>query len=174
VKTLIKVAAREDVQQLTDVGARLFRQTYRGTISDSDIESHNEKHYQYDIQSRELEDSNVISLLVYCDDHLVGFSQIRRNNVSLETPLVCDIELWRIYLDQTVHGKGAAALLMDQIVGAGRQLKGTGLWLAVWDQNDRAIAYYQKHGFKKIGMQPFEIGLDIQNDLVLMLQLPEP
>ena len=45
------------------------------------------------------------------------------------------------------------------------------LWLGVWEQNPRAIAFYQKHGFRTIGEQTFVLGTDRQRDLVMALDL---
>ena len=41
------------------------------------------------------------------------------------------------------------------------------LWLAVWDRNDRARAFYAKSGFSDMGSKEFILGTDRQTDRVM-------
>ena len=41
------------------------------------------------------------------------------------------------------------------------------VWLGVWEQNARALAFYAKWGFREIGKKHFTVGSDVQDDLVL-------
>jgi ribosomal protein S18 acetylase RimI-like enzyme len=41
------------------------------------------------------------------------------------------------------------------------------LLLGVWKENARAIAFYQRLGFREVGSQTFRIGDDEQQDLVM-------
>lgn len=51
-------------------------------------------------------------------------------------------QLWSLNVLPDHHGTGVAAALMDAVIGAG----GAYLWLATG--NDRALAFYRKHGFE--------------------------
>jgi diamine N-acetyltransferase len=46
--------------------------------------------------------------------------------------------------------------------------RATTVWLAVWQRNARAIAFYEKHGFHCTGTQPFLLGSDLQTDDVMV------
>jgi ribosomal protein S18 acetylase RimI-like enzyme len=54
---------------------------------------------------------------------------------------------------------------------AGRELGGRTLWLAVWERNPRAIAFYEKFGFRDVGRQDFRLGSDLQTDRVMVADL---
>ena len=43
--------------------------------------------------------------------------------------------------------------------------------LYVWEKNEKALAFYKKHGFHKIGEHSFVIGSDIQTDHLMRLDL---
>jgi diamine N-acetyltransferase len=45
------------------------------------------------------------------------------------------------------------------------------LWLGVWEQNSRGIAFYRKCGFADVGTQTFVLGSDPQDDRVMALPL---
>ena len=41
------------------------------------------------------------------------------------------------------------------------------VWLDVWEKNLRAIAFYRKWGFIEVGEQTFQLGDDLQQDLLM-------
>jgi putative acetyltransferase len=76
------------------------------------------------------------------------------------------------YLDQLVvapdaWGGGLAALLIDQA----KRLSPTRLDLLVNKDNARAIRFYEKHGFAKVGRKYFRLGDRDEDDWVLERRL---
>ena len=47
------------------------------------------------------------------------------------------------------------------------------VWLDVWEKNPRAIAFYEKWGFKIVGEQSFQLGADLQHDWLMSRSLGE-
>jgi hypothetical protein len=43
------------------------------------------------------------------------------------------------------------------------------VWLSVWDQNPRAIAFYRKVGFEDVGSTEFGVGSDRQTDRIMAI-----
>jgi ribosomal protein S18 acetylase RimI-like enzyme len=41
------------------------------------------------------------------------------------------------------------------------------VWLGVWERNARAMAFYRKHGFARVGAHTFMLGTDAQTDWLL-------
>ena len=62
------------------------------------------------------------------------------------------IELRRLYVHPAWHGTGVAAALMRRVLEEIR-LRGRYCWLYVWEQNSRAIRFYEKSGFKPLGSE---------------------
>jgi ribosomal protein S18 acetylase RimI-like enzyme len=54
---------------------------------------------------------------------------------------------------------------------AALELGGQHLWLGVWERNPRAIAFYLKSGFEKVGSHDFVVGGDTQTDWVFVAPL---
>ena len=44
-------------------------------------------------------------------------------------------------------------------------------WLGVWENNCRALKFYEKYGFKKIGQHNFLLGNDLQTDYLLVMNV---
>jgi RimJ/RimL family protein N-acetyltransferase len=59
---------------------------------------------------------------------------------------------------------------------AAHELGGRTLWLGVWERNPRAIAFYEKCGFRDVGSHDFWVGNDCQTDRIMVTELrrPEP
>ena len=67
---------------------------------------------------------------------------------------------------KTGWGKAWAQLMQACLDEAAKQGCDT-IWLDVWEQNVRARAFYRKWGFVEVGTQLFQLGSDLQHDLIL-------
>ena len=77
------------------------------------------------------------------------------------------MELSRFYVSRKFHGSGVASQMLG-IVLAHAELQGSPtLWLSVWQENARAVAFYNKWGFSIIGDGKFLMGEDLQDDHIM-------
>ena len=82
-----------------------------------------------------------------------------------------DWELKRIYLLGPWQGGGNGAALLQHAIDIAHKRQARRLLLAVYENNDRAIGFYQKHGFAKIGDTIFMVD-DIEfSDMLLARDL---
>ena len=68
-----------------------------------------------------------------------------------------DWELKRIYLLPGWQGGGNGAALMEQALNAAHKRQASRLLLAVYEVNERAIAFYQRQGFAHVGEAVFMV-----------------
>ncbi len=168
---VIRRAEVADASVLARVGAALFAQAYDGSIPPGEMALHLAEDFGDGQQLGELSDPDVVSWLVEEDGEPLGFAQIRARPLPVPTHQPADVELWRIYLDRRLHGRGVGRELLSRIGGAAREMRASGVWLAVWEENARAIAFYSKHGFTPVGRQEFRVGHEVHTDLVLRASL---
>lgn len=45
------------------------------------------------------------------------------------------------------------------------------IWLGVWEENPRAIRFYEKNGFLEFDKHIFKLGDDEQTDIMMKLEL---
>jgi ribosomal protein S18 acetylase RimI-like enzyme len=77
------------------------------------------------------------------------------------------IEIARLYASRRWIGAGVGAALMQRCLDdAAARGCGT-VWLGVWERNARAIAFYERWGFTRVGSQSFQLGSDLQTDHVM-------
>ena len=56
---------------------------------------------------------------------------------------------------------------MEYVFQQAKQNKKKYVWLGVWEKNVNAIAFYEKMGFKQAGQHLFQIGNELQSDLIM-------
>lgn len=163
----IRRATVHDAAALAQLAERTFRDAFAADNNPDDLELHIRSSYGEPQQRREIESADVITLVVEDDGFLIAFAQIRRAPSEHG-----DVEIARFYVDRAHHGRGIAQSLMAAANDAARELGGTTLWLGVWERNPRAIAFYEKCGFRDVGSHPFLVGTDLQTDRIMSRVMP--
>jgi len=156
-----------DAAQLAALAERTFRAAFGSSNARENMDAHCTKAYGELIQASEIANAEIETFV--CDDgaDLVGYAQLRWGTAPPCVLALKPAEIQRIYVDQRWHGKGIAQSLMSQVLTAAVQRDSDQVWLGVWENNPRAMAFYQKYGFNKVGHHVFHLGDDPQNDWIL-------
>jgi ribosomal protein S18 acetylase RimI-like enzyme len=161
----IRQAEDADAETLAELGVRTFRETFAKDNTPEDMTLYLAEHFGGGLQRAELLDASSVFLLLEAEGRPVGYVKLRRGlaNARGGKPL----EVCRFYVDRPWHGKGAALELMRAIETLALRDAHDDVWLAVWEHNVRAIRFYKRHGFVRVGEQPFRLGADVQTDWVM-------
>jgi diamine N-acetyltransferase len=159
----LRRATPADAARLAELGARTFIETFGADNRPEDMAMYVGRTYGEAQQRRELSDPDHVALLVEEGEVLIAFAQLHRDGDA--------IEIARFYVDRPWHGRGIAQRLMDAVLELARDERARRVWLAVWERNPRAIAFYTKCGFRDAGTQPFLLGVDLQTDRVMEVEL---
>jgi ribosomal protein S18 acetylase RimI-like enzyme len=166
---VIRRGVASDATALAELAARTFTDAFASDNRPEDLQAHIASAYGVSQQSAEIADPNTITLLAERNGALIGYAQVRRHAVPSCVTQERPVELQRFYLDRAAHGTGVAKDLMSAVHEAARELGGIHLWLGVWERNARAIAFYSKMGFAKVGNHSFYVGSDRQTDDVMVV-----
>ena len=99
---------------------------------------------------------------------LLGFAHIRQTPAPPALDGRFALEISRFYVDRPWHGRGIARVLMSACIAEARSRGADALWLLVYQHNPRAVAFYEKSGFKKAGTQPFQLGRRVDQDWLMV------
>jgi ribosomal protein S18 acetylase RimI-like enzyme len=157
-----------DAPALATFAERIFRQTFGPDNRPEDMDAYVTPAYNDAQQAEELGDPGLDTLLGEVHGELVAFAQLRRGTPPPCVGVPSARELWRFYVGQAWHGRGIAPLMMDAALDSARARGAGAVWLAVWDRNPRAIAFYTRCGFSDVGSRPFLLGSDTQVDLLML------
>jgi diamine N-acetyltransferase len=119
-------------------------------------------------QCQALTDANQVVWIAEDDSHAaLGYATLRRGSTADGVVATRPAEVQRIYVDPAWHGHGVGNALMHTCVEHAKLWHCDVIWLGVWERNPRAIAFYEKVGFRVVGRQSFQLGSDLQQDLVM-------
>ena len=168
----IRRAVALDAASLAHLMARTFQDAFGPMNRPEDLAAHLAKSYGLPQQQREIADPAVSTLLAEIHGIACGYAQLRDGpdrpaSVTGPAPL----QLWRFYVDQAWIGRGVAQPLMESVKQTARLRGARTLWLGVWEQNPRGIAFYHKAGFVAVDRCIFHVGADPQTDLVMVHEL---
>ena len=160
----IRAAGADDAAALALIGAATFLETFAGILAGDAIVAHCGWQHTPDAY-RSLLAAGAQAWLAELDagGAPVGFALL--SHPDLPGAQNSDIELKRIYALSRFHGGGMGRALMDVAVDAAAGFER--LLLGVFAGNDRAIAFYRKHGFEPVGERRFDVGGTFYDDIVL-------
>jgi diamine N-acetyltransferase len=163
----VRRATLEDAELLADFGAKTFRDTFAAYNTEADMASYLASSFDPAIQAGQLEDRYTTFLVAHIDGSTAGYAKLRFG----EAPACVDgrkpVEIARFYADSPWIGHGVGSTLMDASLRLATEEDCDVVWLDVWSRNYRALAFYEKWGFAVVGNQDFQLGDDLQNDLLM-------
>jgi ribosomal protein S18 acetylase RimI-like enzyme len=147
---------------------RLFRETY-ADYDPADIEDYVAHAFSPEQQTAELnEPGGRVLVLEDSENGMLGYAHLRQTAPPPPLEGRFALEISRFYVDRPWHGRGIARVLMSACIAEARSRGADALWLLVYQNNPRAVAFYEKSGFQRAGTQPFKLGSRIDNDWLMI------
>ena len=113
------------------------------------------------------DDHRVVILLAETRSELAGYALLVRQSTNAQVQSSVQCELRRFYVEAAYHGRGVADALMKELLAIAAGQRESAIWLSVHSENQRAIAFYKRWGFRIVGTQDFLVGSDPQKDFVM-------
>lgn len=166
-ETIVEIcrATAGDAETLSRLSAELFPSGCPANTNPADIADYIGRELTRKRFLALLNSKNVTILVVKVADTLAGYALIARTAPPLHSRFRAVFELRKFYIASEFHGRGIANALMKETLALGRN--GGSLWLSVFSGNKRAIAFYERWGFRIAGAQDFLVGTDLQKDYLM-------
>lgn len=165
----IRFAAPEDAARLAEIGRKSFYDAFAAHPANApeDMEIFMNQSFGEAIQGRELSDEKTVYLVAETQGDIAGYAKlVKDSREPMVTGETC-LEIARFYFLQEFIGRGASKTLMEAVLNFARENGFDTIWLGVWEFNPRAVRFYEKWGFEKIGEHIFQLGNDPQTDWVM-------
>ena len=104
-------------------------------------------------------------------DEIAGYIKLNLNSAQNEFKDPNAVEVERIYVARAHHKKQIGSQLISFAINTALDKNLNYIWLGVWDQNYRAISFYERNGFSVVGSHDFVLGDDVQTDLLMKRRL---
>jgi len=163
----LRTATLQDAGLIAALGARTFRETFERICSVKDMAAFLARTYSEALQLEELINPLRPARILLVDGVPSGFLQLRLGHREPGVTGTRPVELQRIYVIRACHGHGCGAALMQEALDLAQGWEADELWLGVWENNAKALAFYARWGFREVGEHIFKIGDQVDRDLIL-------
>jgi diamine N-acetyltransferase len=156
------------VEELQIISRKTFFETFAEYNSDSDMANYLEKDMSIQQLTNEFNNPESFFYFVSLDNKVVGYLKLNLANLEGSDSHKKGIEVARVYVLREFHGSGAGQLLFNTAMKIAQENNCDYIWLGVWENNPRAIRFYEKNGFEITGNKKFILGDDVQNDFIMV------
>jgi diamine N-acetyltransferase len=174
---MIRKAAAQDAAALADLAAATFPLACPPGSSPEDIRLHLKRTLSEERFAEYLADGKIAILVLDEDGRLDGYTLlVDRQSTDPDVLRALgdrrSVELSKCYVHPDHHGRGAASTLMRASLDWAADQGAASVWLGVNDQNGKAIRFYEKSGFTRVGTKSFTLGDSVESDFILEHPLP--
>lgn len=167
----MRVCTERDLDVLRDLSITTYRQTFAAVNTEENMNAYLEDAFAADKLLQELRDENSEFVLLEEGGKPAGYLKINEAPSQTEINDKASLEIQRIYIDARAQGKGLGTRLMQYAIDTARERGKRYVWLGVWEHNDKAIRFYTRNGFYRIGEHAFIMGDDRQTDHLMRKDL---
>lgn len=164
----VTIAELEDLQQ---IGRTTFREAFASGNTETDLANYLAAHFSIRHLREELENPESVFYFAKTANQIIGYLKINTGQAQTEQKGGNALEIERIYVLKAFYGKKVGQLLLQKALEIAHKGTFDFVWLGVWEKNLRAIQFYKKNGFVIFDQHLFQLGSDIQTDLLMKLQL---
>jgi diamine N-acetyltransferase len=153
----VRLGVAEDAGRLAVLAAQVWLHTYATDGISPEIAEYVLSHITPEKYTQLLRDSSTQVLVAMHAHHVVGLAVVR-----FDTPCPdhsdLSAELQTLYVQEHFLGQGVGSLLLAAAEALARSRANSRLWLTVNATNSRAIAFYDRKGYAKVGTAYFVLG----------------
>lgn len=161
----------DDIHTLCNFSYKTYHETFAHMNTPSNMKTYLEQSFNIDKLSGELSNSNSLFYFLYANGKLAGYLKLNETPSQTDLNDTQSLEIERIYVAKEFQGEGFGNALMNKAIDIANTRKKLYVWLGVWEKNDRALLFYKKNGFYKVGTHSFFMGEEEQTDFVMRKDL---
>jgi ribosomal protein S18 acetylase RimI-like enzyme len=163
----LRRANAADAERLALIGGATFLETFAGLLEGDAIVAHCAREHGVEAYRALLGHDESAGWIAEAEigGAPVGYALVTAPKLAQARP--DDLELKRIYSFSRMHGSGVGTALMERAIDHAMHAGAARLLLGVFIGNQRALAFYRRHGFEKIGERRFRVGNQDCEDVVL-------
>lgn len=163
----INKASLEDFKIIQEIGRQTFLESFASSTTEADMAEYLEESFNEKKISSELANPGSMFFIALDNENLVGYLKVNTGKTQKELQDDTALEIERIYVKSSHHGKMVGQLLYSKALEIAMLQNKAYLWLGVWEENSRAIRFYEKNGFVTFDKRIFKMGNDEQTDLMM-------
>ena len=164
-------ATVQHLDELLEFARDNFLLTYGHMNTKDNMRDYLQTTFSYKSFQYEFLDPESDFYVILLGNKIIGYYKSNVGDAQTEDNLPNSLELERVYVTDSLKGQGLGRKMIDHAIAQAKSKNLDFIWLGVWEKNQKAIAFYEKMGFKSIGTHVFQLGDDAQTDLIMKLEL---
>lgn len=160
-----------DLENLQKISIITFRETFEEVNTEEDMQKYLNENLNEEKLKSELENQNSELYFAENNGEILGYLKLNFKDAQTEKVEENHFEIERIYVLKDFLGQKIGQIIFDKAIEIGREKNLEYVWLGVWEENHRAIKFYEKNGFKVFGKHKFVLGEDVQTDLLMKMKI---
>ena len=161
----------DDLEALRNLSIQTFKETFEEVNTEEDMQKYLDENLSIEKLKTELENVNSEFYFAENNGEILGYLKLNFKDAQTEKLEENHFEIERIYVSKTFLGQKIGQILFDKAIEIGREKNLEYVWLGVWEENHRAIRFYEKNGFEIFGKHDFVLGEDVQTDLLMKMKI---
>lgn len=167
----VRTCNAKDVDALVSLGIKTFRDTFDEFNSPENMILYINKTFTRKSIENEMQQPGTVFFLAFDGRKAVGYAKIKASQNPDGIDHAAGLEIERLYVHKDYVGKRVGYMLMQTCLAFAKKRECQALWLGVWENNARAISFYEKNGFVRFGQHTFMLGNDAQTDWLMKKEL---
>lgn len=163
----IKQATINDLSTLQRIGRQTFAETFSSSNSEENMAKYLKEGFSAEKLVKELNSEGSQFYFALLNNDVIGYLKLNTGHSQTELRDDKAVEIERIYVLSAYHGRRVGQLLYDKAVEVAERSGAKYVWLGVWEENQRAIRFYEKNGFVAFDKHLFKLGEEEQTDLMM-------
>lgn len=157
---LIRKAGPGDAEYVALLARVTFTETFGTLFRDpQDLLDYYEKTFSVSKLRESISKENNVFWIALVDELPVGYAKMKKYSPTAQSSgLTKESQLQKIYVLKDYLSKKIGQKLQEVLIAECRAIGSERVWLSVLVSNQRAIGFYNKHGFVAFGDQTFSIG----------------
>lgn len=169
----IRKVYNTDLLLLQEISKNTFRETFTEFNSEENMTRYLNTSFSLENLSKQMDNLNSEFYFAIHEENIVGYLKINTGNAQTEIKEEIGMEIERIYVLKEYHGMRVGQSLFEKAMQLAEEKKVEYVWLGVWENNKRAIAFYSKNGFQVFDRHLFQLGDDVQTDYMMKKRLDQ-
>ena len=164
---IIEQIIPEELEQLQQISRETFFETFAAVNTPENMSHYLENNLSLESLSNELNDPNSAFYFARIEGAIAGYLKLNFGGAQKELQDPNAVEIERIYVRSAYQGKAVGQALYNHALNMAEVRRAKYVWLGVWEENARAIRFYEKNGFVPFGTHIFKLGDDPQTDILM-------